>query len=60
MITVAEPQPHMAQGRAGAHADYTLVIAHLRCQRVTPGKNEPQLKNCLHHPELWSNLWASS
>lgn len=58
MITVAES--HMVQGRAGSHAEYTLVIAHLHCQHVTAGKNESQLKNCLHPPEPWPSLWASS
>lgn len=34
------------------------VMASLACQFDTPGRKEPQLKNCFHQTCLWTCLWS--
>lgn len=40
-------------GFTGFPVKYAYVVANLGCQPNTPGKKEPELKNCLPQFGLW-------
>lgn len=37
----------------------SYVMANLGCQFDTPGKREPQLRNCFYQIGLWACLWET-